>query len=78
MLLACNGARRDVYPSAMLLQAAQGRRAYVLSAPRSERRPDVDIFETAQDLSLVSTVDEQREYFDRWLPKPPPGYGARA
>jgi hypothetical protein len=63
----CNGARRDVFPSAMLRQAARGRRAYVLAMPRTVARPPtVDIFATAPDLSVLSTVDEQRAWFDMW------------
>jgi hypothetical protein len=67
-LLGCNGARRDVYPSAMLQQTSQGRRAYVLSSPPGGRRlPAVDVFAPAPDLSLVVTVDEQRAWFQRWM-----------
>jgi hypothetical protein len=44
VLVACNGARRDVCPSAMLRQATGGRRAYVLTVPRTAARPPtVDI-----------------------------------
>lgn len=66
--LACNGARRDVYPSGMLRQAAQGRRAYVLTAPPTVARlpPTVDIFAPAPESSVLATVDEQREWFDQW------------
>ena len=72
VLIGCNGARRDVFPSAMLRQAAQGRRAYVLSMPRTTARPPtVDIFAAAPDLSAVATVDEQRAWFDRWLQSGP-------
>jgi hypothetical protein len=72
VLLACNGCRRDVFPSPMLRQSASGRRAYVLTMPRSEvKPPTVDIFETALDLSLVVTVDEQQAWFDRWRPTDP-------
>jgi hypothetical protein len=67
-LLGCNGGRRDVYPSAMLQQTSQGRRAYVLSSPPGgSRLPAVDIFAPAPDLSLVATVDEQRASFERWI-----------
>ena len=67
VLLGCNGARRDVFPSAMQRQAAWGRRAYVLTVPRTTARlPVVDIFAAAPELSALSTVDEQRAWFDRW------------
>jgi hypothetical protein len=67
VLIGCNGARRDVFPSAMLRQATRGRRAYVLTVPRTASRPStVDIFAPAPDMSALATVDEQRAWFDRW------------
>ena len=67
VVLACNGARRDVFPSAMQRQAAGGRYAYVLEMPRSASRPPVvDIFALAPESSVLATVDEQRDWFDRW------------
>src|SRR5690348_10532320 len=46
--LACNGSRRDVYPSQMQRQATQGRRAYVMTMPRTTTRlAVVDIFAVA-------------------------------
>ena len=66
--LGCNGARVDVFPSGMLRQAAAGRRAYVLPIPRVTVKPPlVDIFDLAPEGSNLATVDEQREFFDRWL-----------
>lgn len=66
--LACNGARREVYPSGMQRQATQGRRAYVLTSPPNAARlpPTVDIFAVAPESSVLATVDEQREWFNRW------------
>jgi len=76
LLLACNGCRRDVYPSAMQRQAAHGRRAYVLTMPRTTTKPPtVDIFEPVPDDTAVVTVAEQRLAFDQWLPSPPLGRG---
>jgi len=67
VLVACNGARRDVFPSAMLRQATAGRRAYVLTVPRNVTRPPtVDIFAPAPDASALATVEEQRAWFDMW------------
>ena len=64
--VACNGARRDVYPSAMQRQATNGRRAYVLTLPRTRMRLQVvDIFEPT-DAAQLGTVEEQRAWFDRW------------
>ena len=67
ILLACNGARMNVYPSPMLRQATNGRRAYELSLPRTKDRPPVvDVFAPVTDISTVATVDDQRSWFERW------------
>jgi len=67
VLLGCNGARRDVFPSAMQRQTGWARRAYVLAIPRTTGRPPVvDIFAAAPESSVLATVDEQRAWFDRW------------
>jgi len=65
--LVVNGARRDVFPSAMLRQTSQGRRAHVHTPPRSTMRPvAVDIFETASPDAQLATVDEQLARHDQW------------
>ncbi|WP_460573188.1 hypothetical protein [Humibacter soli] len=67
VLIGCNGARRDVFPSVMQRQATIDRRAYVLAMPRGASRPStVDVFAPAPDMSLLGTVDEQRAWFDTW------------
>jgi hypothetical protein len=67
LLLLCNGARRNVFPSPMLRQATMGRRAYVLDIPRTaDRPPVVDIFEPAEEKE-VCTVDEQLAWHSQWL-----------
>lgn len=72
VMLVCNGARRDVFPSPMLRQAAAGRRAYVLDMPRTSGRPSaVDIFAAAPESAVLATVDEQREWFERWRKSEP-------
>lgn len=72
VLLGCNGARRDVFPSAMQRQTGWGRRAYVLTMPRTTARlPVVDIFVPAPELSTLATVDAQRAWFDRWRQSTP-------
>lgn len=69
--IATNGARRDVYPSAMLRQTSEGRWAYVLTQPPTgERQPTVDIFGPAR-WDQLATVDEQRRYFEEWAGRPP-------
>jgi hypothetical protein len=77
VLLGCNGARRDVFPSAMQRQTGWARRAYVLAIPRTTGRPPVvDIFAAAPESSVLATVDEQRAWFDRWRQIPPEERGS--
>lgn len=65
--MACNGARVDVWPSAMLCQAGFGRRAYVLSVPIVDKTATtVDIFDASADTSKLGTVTEQREWFQKY------------
>jgi hypothetical protein len=76
LVLRCNGSRRDVYPSAMLRQSARGLMAYVLTVPRRSVRPEVvDIFDPADDVRLLASVDEQRAWFDAWRRSPLDGAG---
>ena len=67
VVLACNGSRRDVFPSPMLRQATGGRFAYELTIPRSAARPKaVDIFAPAPKSAVLAAVDDQRAWFERW------------
>jgi hypothetical protein len=67
MVIACNGSRKDVFPSQMLRQASCGRFAYVLTIPRSASRPEtVDIFAVPPESAELVSVEEQREWFERW------------
>ncbi len=67
VVLACNGSRRDVFPSPMLRQASGGRFAYELEIPRSAARPKtVDIFAPAPESAVLASVDDQRAWFERW------------
>lgn len=67
VMIACNGSRKDVFPSQMLRQASGGRFAYVLTIPRSPARPQtVDIFAPAPESAELVSVDDQRAWFDRW------------
>jgi len=67
VMIACNGSRKDVFPSPMLRQASGGRSAYVLTIPRSAARPPtVDIFAPAPESAELVSVDDQRAWFDRW------------
>lgn len=72
VVLHCNGARVDVYPSQMQRQATAGRMAYVM-VPQSTVRPKaVDIFAPAKEGSLLGSVSDQRAWFDRWMSEPAP------
>lgn len=66
LLLLCNGARIDAYPSGMSRQMSSGRKLYVheLGVPG---RPStvVDIFdESPRD--RIGTITQQDEYMRRW------------
>jgi hypothetical protein len=60
ILLCCEGARCDVFPSGMARQMAGGRKAYRHFANAGRRPELVDIF-TPTDCSEVCTVDRQLE-----------------
>lgn len=65
-LLAINAARPDVAQSGMLREAGS-RRAYQLRQGRPGRREDmVNLFDDAPP-SAVTTVDAQKEAYERWL-----------
>lgn len=63
--LLCQGARREVWPSAMARQMGKGLKAYVceLGMPGTEL---VEIFEAASRSDCV-TVTEQRRYHEQWF-----------
>lgn len=66
-LLCCNGARIDVFPSGMSRGMSGGKLAYQLRiGKQAKRRQLVDILDPAS-AKKVGTVEQQRDYFDRWL-----------
>jgi hypothetical protein len=68
--LCCAGARRDVWASGMQRDMGQGLTAYVLSFPRTARRPPVvDIFEPALP-ELVGTIADQEQFYQQWSKSP--------
>jgi len=68
--LCCAGARRDAWASGMQRDMGQGLTAYILSLPRTAKRPPVvEIFEPT-DPELVGTVVEQEESFRAWSKSP--------
>lgn len=67
-LILCNGACFDAYPSRMTRQMGGGRKVYKTRMGHQARTSDlIDIFEPVSDLSLISTVDEQIEFHEKWL-----------
>ena len=65
--IVCNGAVRNVYPSAMMLRMGNGRKAYVLHHGIQARQTDiVDIFNT-DVIPQVCSVNEQENYYREWL-----------
>ncbi|WP_226374985.1 hypothetical protein [Pectobacterium quasiaquaticum] len=62
----CKGAKKNVYPSRMARQMANGIKAYELTWGKQADRGDlVGIFDYEVE-GLVSP-DEQKEYFDKWV-----------
>jgi hypothetical protein len=61
----CNGSRLDVYPSGAALGSLK---AYALKMGKVATRNDlVSIFEATNDVRKIATVDEQKEYYRKWL-----------
>lgn len=67
LLLCCQGARPDVFPSAMDRQMGEARTAYVLREG-DRRNPErvADIFAPA-DVALVATTDEHRQFVRKFF-----------
>ena len=62
----CYGACRNVFPSAMLRDMADGLRAYRLRLGSRGKPEVVEIFSSGDDLDIVS-VATQRQFYDAWL-----------
>ncbi|MGO1056612.1 hypothetical protein [Crossiella sp. CA198] len=73
MLLCCQGARPDVFPSGMQQQMELGRYAAVLGGSEEEVEI-VDIF-AAADSSQVASVESQRAFVYRFFNLPDVGSG---
>lgn len=66
-LLLCNAARKDAYPSRMLLEMGGGRKSYLLHQGKPASKEDlIDLFEPATH-EQVGTVAEQRRGYEEWL-----------
>jgi len=63
----CYGACRNVYPSGMLRDMANGLKAYKLSLGKKPDRSDVvGIFDKGPEMDIGS-VDDQRRFYDQWF-----------
>ncbi len=63
----CNGARLDVFPSAMSRQMSDGRLAYRHKLNCQCSRADlVDIFQPAPP-EMLATTAEQKEFHEKWM-----------
>lgn len=63
----CNGARLDVFPSAMSRQMSGGRLAYKHKLNHQCSRADlVDIFQSAPP-EMLATTTEQKEFHEKWM-----------
>ena len=61
----CNGSRLDVYPSGAALGSLK---AYALKMGKVATRDDlVLIFESTNDMTKIATIDEQKNYYRKWL-----------
>lgn len=67
ILVACNGALKNVYPSPMMLRMGTGRTAYVLHLGHHAKMSDVvDIFDS-NILGEWCSVNKQQAYYQEWL-----------
>jgi len=67
-IIQCNGARKDVYPSRMSRQMSGGLKAYSMQLGEPANAPQLlDIFDYEKDLSCLATVNEQKEFYEKWL-----------
>ena len=63
----CYGASRNVFPSGMMRDMANGLTAYRMEMGRRGKRTDaVRIFDSGADVDPVS-VEMQKQFFDQWL-----------
>lgn len=63
----CKGAKRNVYPSRMSSQMANGLLAYELKLGEQALKKDiVNIFDH-DEIDIVGSSEDQAEFFKRWL-----------
>jgi hypothetical protein len=72
ILIMCNGGAENVYPSPMIFDMGPARKAYILKLGCYAKQADVvDIFEKADNLKF-SSVDEQTNFYEKWINSIPP------
>jgi hypothetical protein len=67
IIIACNGSRKNVYPSGMGRSMSAGRMSYVMRIGHATEVKDlVDIFDPASR-EEVSSVEEQSKFYSEWI-----------
>ncbi len=67
ILILCNGARKDVYPSSMSKSMGGGILAYELTLGKQAQRANlVNIFDDSRNNPIV-TPDEQKDFYNKWI-----------
>lgn len=66
-LLLCNAARKDAYPSRMLLEMGGGRKVYLLHQGKQALKEDIVDVLGSVTREQVGTVQEQRAEYEKWL-----------
>lgn len=62
------GALINVYPSRMSRQMSKGIKAYFLTLGKQAAEKDmINIFHKAQEKDKLATVEEQKDYYGKWL-----------
>ncbi len=64
--LLCKGCCKNVYPSGMILNMGEGRKAYTLIyGEQAKMKSLVDIFDSCS-IEEYATIEQQSEYFENW------------
>jgi len=66
LVVCCQGARRDVWPSGMGRDMGAGLVAYALTIGRAPRQDEQVLVLAPADPDLIGTVADQEQYRDAW------------
>jgi hypothetical protein len=66
LVVCCQGARKNVWPSGMDRDMGAGLVAHVLTIGRKPRRDEHVRVLAPADAELIGTVTEQEQYFEAW------------